>query len=65
MEYLAGGEEVSFDTIRNEIVYLLGAGSCVVDEIGSGTDNKGNAYHFDFVDDAANLALTVGGGRTR
>ena len=61
MEYLAGGEEVSFDTIRNEIVYLLGAGSCVVDEIGSGTDNKGNAYHFDFVDDAANLALTVGG----
>ena len=61
MGYLAGGEEVSFDTIRNEIVYLLGAGSCVVDEIGSGTDNKGNAYHFDFVDDAANLALTVGG----
>ena len=32
-----------------------------MDEIGSGTDNKGNAYHFDFVDDAANLALTVGG----
>lgn len=61
MAYLAGGEEVSFDTIRNEIVYLLGAGSCVVDEIGSGTDNKGNAYHFDFVDDAAHLALTVGG----
>lgn len=61
MAYLAGGESVSFDTIRNEIVYLLGAGSCVVDEIGSGTDNKGNAYHFDFVDDAANLALTVGG----
>lgn len=27
MEYLAGGEEVSFDTIRNEIVYLLGAGT--------------------------------------
>lgn len=53
MEYLAGGEEVSFDTIRNEIVYLLGAGSCVADEIGSGTDNRGNAYHFDFVDDAA------------
>lgn len=24
MAYLAGGEEVSFDTIRNEIVYLLG-----------------------------------------
>ena len=53
MEYLTGGEEVSFDTIRNEIVYLLGAGSCVADEIGSGTDNRGNAYHFDFVDDAA------------
>ena len=53
MAYLAGGEEVSFDTIRNEIVYLLGAGSCVADEIGSGTDNRGNAYHFDFVDDAA------------
>lgn len=61
MEYLAGGEEVSFDTIQNEIVYLLGTGSCVVDEIGSGTDNKGNAYHFDFVDDAAHLALAVGG----
>ena len=61
MEYLAGGEEASFDTIQNEIVYLLGTGSCVVDEIGSGTDNKGNAYHFDFVDDAAHLALAVGG----
>ncbi len=56
MEYLAGGEEVSFDTIKNDIYYLLDTGSTVIDEIGSGND-----YNFDFVNEAENLVLTVGG----
>ena len=33
----------------------------MVDEIGSGTDNKSNGYDFDFVNDIDRLALTVGG----
>ena len=31
------------------------------DYIGSGTDNKGNAYNMDFVNDISRLSLTVGG----
>ena len=47
--------------IQNDIYYLLDKGSYVVDEIGSGTDNKSNGYDFDFVNDIDRLALTVGG----
>lgn len=63
MEYLAGGKEVSFDEIENDIYYLLDAGSKVVDVIGKGTYGTTNkfAYDFDFVNDAENLTLTVGG----
>lgn len=39
-----------------EKVYLLDAGSTVVDVIGHTDD-----YNFDFVNDAANLTMTVGG----
>ena len=62
MEYLAGGKEVSFDEIENDIYYLLDAGSKVVDVIGKGTYGTTNkfAYDFDFVNDAKNLTLTVG-----
>ena len=59
--YLRQGENVSFDDIQNDIYYLLDAGSKVVDVIGYGTDNKGNKYNFDFVDDISALTLTVNG----
>ncbi len=61
MNYLRQGENVSFDDIQNDIYYLLDAGSKVVDVIGYGTDNKGNKYNFDFVDDISALTLTVNG----
>lgn len=56
IEYLAGGKSVDFDQIQNDIYYLLDAGSTVVDVIGHTDD-----YNFDFVNDAANLTMTVGG----
>ena len=49
-----------FFGITKDIIYLLGTGSTVKDEIGSGTDNKGNDYNFDFVDKAEAMTLTVG-----
>ena len=61
MDYLANGQEVSFEDIQNDIFYLLDEGSSVVDVIGYGTDNAGNEYNFDFVDNLDNLKITVGG----
>ena len=61
MNYLAGGKEVSFDDIQNDIYYLLDAGSQVVDVIGEGIDNVGNEYDFKFINNIDNLNLTVGG----
>lgn len=61
MNYLSGGQTINFDSIQNDILYLLDAGSKVVDVIGYGTDNFGNSYNFDFVNDANLLTLTVGG----
>ena len=60
MSYLAGGKEVSFEDIHNDIYYLLSDGSTVEDVIGYGTDNRGNAYNFDFVNDMSKLTLKVG-----
>ena len=60
MEYLSEGQTVSFEDIQKDIYYLVDAGSYVVDVIGSGTDNKGNAYNFDFVNQAGKLTLKVG-----
>ena len=60
MEYLSEGQTVSFEDIQEDIYYLVDAGSYVVDVIGSGTDNKGNAYNFDFVNQAGKLTLKVG-----
>lgn len=60
MNYLAGGKEVSFEDIHNDIYYLLSEGSTVEDVIGYGTDNRGNAYNFDFVNDMSKLTLKVG-----
>ena len=62
MNYLARGEEYSFEDIRNDILYLLDAGSEVVDVIGSGVDDKNAKYDFSFVDDAGRLSITVGTG---
>ena len=58
--YLEAGED-AFSNIQNDIFYLLAAGSSVVDVIGYGTDNAGNEYNFDFVDNLDNLKITVGG----
>ena len=46
----------AFDEVEKEIVYLLDAGSRVIDEIGSTDD-----YDFMFVNDINRLKLTVGG----
>ena len=59
MNYLAGGEEVSFDDIQNDIYFLLDAGSEVVDVIGEGTHDGSKYYNFDFVDPDS-LTLTRG-----
>lgn len=56
MNYLAGGENISFADIQEEIYYLLDAGSFIVDEIGCGSD-----YNFDFVNDIDAISLNVGG----
>ena len=47
----------AFESIADEMIYLLDAGSFVVDEIGYGDD-----YDFTFVDDKSALSLTVGEG---
>ncbi|MGI5894032.1 MAG: hypothetical protein ACOX6P_05490 [Candidatus Merdivicinus sp.] len=61
MNYLSNGEEVDFTDIQNDIYYLLSAGSQVVDIIGYGTDNKGNSYNFDFVDDLDQMNISING----
>ena len=49
-----------FQGIRDDLIQVVDAGSYVVDEIGSGTDDAGIEYNFDFIDDIDNLTLTVG-----
>ena len=63
MDYLAGGEEVSFEAIQNDIYYLVSGGSEVVDVIGKGTYGTTDrfAYDFDFVNDPDSLTLKVNG----
>lgn len=60
VEYLNGGAVLDFGAIKNDIYYLLAAGSQVVDIIGQGKDNKGNDYNFD-VANLENMTITVGG----
>lgn len=45
----------AFGKIREDLIYLISAGSEVVDVIGSGSD-----YNFDFVDEVGALSLKVG-----
>ena len=56
MDYLANGETVSFKNIKNDINYLLDAGSSVKDYMGYVKDN----YNFDFINDASKLSIKVG-----
>ena len=50
----------AFEGVRDEMIYLLDAGSRVVDIVGQGKDNKGNDYNFD-VANLDNMTITVGG----
>lgn len=50
----------AFEGVRDEMIYLLDAGSQVVDIVGQGKDNKGNDYNFD-VANLDNMTITVGG----
>lgn len=61
MKWMGGKNTVDFDTIQKDVYYLLDSGSKVVDVMGKGTDDKGNAYDFDFVNKIDALELTVGG----
>ena len=49
-----------FDVLNNTLIQVVDAGSYVVDEMGSGQDNYGNAYDFAFVNDIDRITLTVG-----
>ena len=50
----------AFNDLSDQITYFVDAGSYVIDQMGSGTDD-GWSYDFDFVNDAQYLTLTVGG----
>ena len=54
VDYLNDGSVLDFDTIQNDIYYLLAAGSQVVDIIGQDND-----YNFDVVN-LDNMTITVG-----
>ncbi|WP_102338051.1 VWA domain-containing protein [Collinsella provencensis] len=60
MKWMGGENTVDFDDIQKDVYYLLDSGSKVVDVMGKGTDDKGNAYDFDFVNDVEKLELEVG-----
>lgn len=59
VEYLNGGAVLDFGAIKNDIYYLLAAGSQVVDIIGQGKDNQGKDYNFNVVN-LENMTITVG-----
>lgn len=56
MNYLNGGRNLDFSTIRNEILYAVDAGSYVTDYMGY----VENDYNFDLVNDPAKIYVTVG-----
>ena len=55
MSYLAGDKKVTFEQIENDILYLVDAGSTVIDTMGKTAD-----YDFDFISSAADISLNVG-----
>ena len=63
MDYLENQKEVSFESIQNDIYYLLDQGSYVEDYMGSGKDNYGNEYEFDFINDINSFYMMVGNNK--
>ncbi len=60
MDYLAGGQSVSFASIQNDIAYAVSTGSYVTDIMGSGESN-GQPYDFDFVNEPEKIDVLLGG----
>lgn len=61
MSYLSDGTEVTFDSIQNDILYTVSAGSRVEDYMGYVEGD----YNFDFINDASKLSITVGTGENK
>lgn len=61
MSYLSDGKEVTFDSIQNDILYTVSAGSRVEDYMGYVEGD----YNFDFINDASKLSITVGTGENK
>ena len=57
MNLLAGGSTLNFESVQNNILYLVAAGSKVEDYMGYTSD-----YNFNFINDASKLTITVGKG---
>ena len=55
MKLLAGGSTLNFESVQNNILYLVAAGSKVEDYMGYTSD-----YNFNFINDASKLTITVG-----
>ena len=62
MNYISGGVVPDFSVIEKEIIYLLDAGSSVIDVIGGDDNGEQYDYDFDFVNDIEKITLTVGDG---
>ncbi len=56
----AGELTEAFTDIANEMIYVVDAGSTIVDVIGSGQEGD-ESYNFDFVDNIDKLEMTVQG----
>ena len=61
MNYISDGVVPDFSVIEKEIIYLLDAGSSVIDVIGGDDNGEQYDYDFDFVNDLSKITLTVNG----
>ena len=57
----SGDLKNAFDSISDEIIYLVDNGSYVTDYMGYVADD----YNFDFINDASKLSITVGTGENQ
>lgn len=48
-----------FNILNDTLIQVVDKGSYVVDEMGSGTDDQGKSYDFNFVNDISKIKLTV------
>lgn len=56
MRWLAGGKQVNFSSIQNDLCYLFGAGTVVTDVMGVGiNDDKTTNYNFNFLPETVAL----------